>query len=145
MAGTADNAKRLAGKTEAQIAATVQGTAGPQGPAGAAGPAGPQGGAGPVGPAGPQGDKGDKGDTGPAGTAAVTIHTTPYTLDPGTDKVVTGNCTAGQKAVSGGFDSNGSVSNLDSKPTDADDGWLIDLFNADNKSSSGLLYVICLG
>jgi len=59
--------------------------------------------------------------------------------------VVTGNCAAGQKAVSGAFDSNGSVSNLDSRPTDVNDGWLIDLFNADNTSSSGLLYVICLG
>jgi len=141
-AGTADNANHLGGKTAAQIAATVHGPAGPQGPAGAAGPAGPQGGAG---PAGPQGDKGDKGDAGAAGTAAVTIHTTPYTLDPGTDKVVTGSCGPGQKAVSGGFDSDGSVSNLDSRPTDADDGWLIDLFNADDTSSSGLLYVVCLG
>jgi hypothetical protein len=89
--------------------------------------------------------QGPKGDTGPAGTAAVTIHTTPYTLDPGTDNVITGSCGAGQKAVSGGFDSNGSVSNFDSRPTDADDGWQIDLFNADNTSSSGLLYVVCLG
>ena len=147
-AGMADNATHLGGKTAAQIAATVHGAVGPQGPAGVAGPVGPQGGAGPAGPAGPQGDKGDKGDkgdTGPAGTAAVTIHTTPYTLDPGTDKVVTGSCGPGQKAVSGGFDSNGSVSNFDSRPTDADDGWQIDLFNADNTSSSGLLYVVCLG
>jgi hypothetical protein len=69
-ADSATNAKRLNGKTAAQIAASVHGATGPQGPvglpgaAGASGPAGPKGdagGAGPAGPAGPQGDKGDVG------------------------------------------------------------------------------------
>lgn len=75
----ADNARRLGGKTVAQIAAQargprgVQGVAGPAGPAGQTGPAGPrgetgsagaQGSAGPQGVAGAKGEKGDKGDTG---------------------------------------------------------------------------------
>lgn len=72
----ADNARRLGGKTVAQIAAQArgpkgeQGVAGPAGPAGAAGPrgdagpAGPQGSTGPQGAAGSKGEKGEKGDTG---------------------------------------------------------------------------------
>jgi hypothetical protein len=218
-AGTADNAKHLGGKTAAQIAATVHGSAGPQGPAGVTGPAGPKGDQGTAGPAGPtgatgpagpkgdkgdigagvkivgtvatpadlpssgttgdaylvggnayvwtgtswtnagpvQGPKGDTGDTGPAGpagpagpqgapgTAAASVHTQHYTLGPGGQDTITAGCATGQKAVGGGFDSDGSVTNFDSRPTDLDDGWQIILDNNDSTSSSGLVYVVCLG
>ena len=216
-ATVAGNAKRLGGKTAAQIAASVHGATGPQGPAGlagaagATGPAGAKGdagGAGPAGPAGPKGDvgaglkivgtvasqsalpttgttgdaylvggdlfvwtgtawtnagpvqgpkgdKGDKGDTGATGpqgiqgvpgTAAVSIHTQPYSVAANSGVTITGACTAGQKAVNGGFDSlAGTVFSLDSKPTPADDGWQILLVNADVNPTSGNVYAVCMG
>jgi hypothetical protein len=111
--------------------------------------------AGPV--QGPKGDKGDTGSTGatgpqgpegsqgPAGTAAVTIHTAPYSLAAGDTKAFTTDCASGQKAVGGGFDSDGSVFNFDTTPTAADDGWVIVLANPDSKADTGLTYTICLG
>jgi hypothetical protein len=107
---------------------------------------GPKGDKGDTGPAGPAGPQGVQGVQGAPGTAAVTIHQTAYTLGPVTDKVITGNCDAGQKAVNAGFDSNGGVFNFDSKPTALDDGWQIDLANPDTtNSASGFVYVVCLG
>jgi len=107
---------------------------------------GPKGDNGDTGPAGPAGPQGVQGVQGVPGTAAASVHKTPYTLGPDGENVITGSCDAGQKAVSGGFDSNGVVFSFDSRPTDADDGWRIDLANADSASSaSGLVYVVCLG
>jgi hypothetical protein len=109
--------------------------------------------AGPV--QGPKGDKGDTGATGPQGqqgiqgvpgTAAVSIHTTPFTVAANDLTTVTANCSVGEKAVNAGFDSNGDVFSEDTKPTAADDGWQIVLINADTTSSaSGTVYVVCLG
>jgi hypothetical protein len=107
---------------------------------------GPKGDKGDTGPAGPPGPQGAQGIQGLPGTAAVSVHTTSYTLGPGADNVITGSCASGQKAVNGGFDSNGAVFNFDTKPTALDDGWQIDLVNPDTTSSaSGLIYVVCLG
>ena len=109
--------------------------------------------AGPV--QGPKGDKGDKGDTGATGpqgiqgvpgTAAVSIHTQPYSVAANSGVTITGACTAGQKAVNGGFDSlAGTVFSLDSKPTPADDGWQILLVNDDVSPTSGNVYAVCMG
>ena len=109
--------------------------------------------AGPV--QGPKGDKGDKGDTGATGpqgiqgvpgTAAVSIHTQPYSVAANSGVTITGACTAGQKAVNGGFDSlAGTVFSLDSKPTPADDGWQILLVNDDVNPTSGNVYAVCMG
>jgi hypothetical protein len=106
--------------------------------------------AGPV--LGPKGDNGDtgatgpRGDQGPPGTAAVSIHTTAYTVAADDLTTVTGSCGAGQKAVSAGFDSNGDVFSADTQPTPADDGWRILLINADaDNPASGTVYVVCLG
>ena len=72
-AGTADNALKLGGKTQAQLAKTLRGARGPQGvqglagASGAMGPAGKQGVTGPQGPAGPQGSQGSQGAQGPQG------------------------------------------------------------------------------
>src|SRR5262245_1885090 len=63
-ADTATNAKKLGGKTPAQIKASLRGA---QGPAGSTGPAGAVGPAGPQGPQGPQGDQGPVGALGPQG------------------------------------------------------------------------------
>ena len=134
-AGTASNSLKLGGKTPAQLAKSLRGARGPQG---IQGPAGARGPAGPAGPAGT------------SGAAAVTVHTQPYTLGPSADQKFVTSCGAGQKAVGGGYDSNGdptgAVINLDLKPTAADDGWSIWLFNGDkNASHSGTVYAVCLG
>jgi hypothetical protein len=114
--------------------------------------------AGPV--QGPKGDKGDKGDTGTQGiqgiqgiqgtpgtpgTAAVSVHTQAYSLAANASALETVNCTAGQKAVSGGFDSDGNVFNYDTFPSVADDGWSIFLFNPDSGTDTGTVYAVCLG
>jgi hypothetical protein len=133
-AGTAGNALKLGGKTRAQLAQSFRGARGPQGlrgPAGAAGPAGP---------AGPAGSS-------PA--AAVSVHTTAYTLGAGANQTFVASCGAGQKAIGGGYDSDSAsaVINLDLKPTAADDGWSILLANQDknNVPHSGTVYAVCLG
>src|SRR5262245_60386050 len=71
-ADTATNAKKLGGKTPAQIKATLRGAPGPAGATGAtgaAGPAGPQGAQGAQGPQGDQGPQGQQGQPGPKGDA----------------------------------------------------------------------------
>ena len=148
------------GDTGAPGSAGAQGPAGPQGPAGAkgdpGGPVGPKGDTGAQGPTGatgatgPQGPPGPKGDPGAAGTAAVSVHTQAYTLamsgSAGDHNDFTTMCASGQKAVGGGFDSNTDVFSEDTRPTPADDGWTIFLFNNDSTgSASGTLYVTCLG
>jgi hypothetical protein len=110
---------------------------------------GPKGDTGTTGSQGPPGPQGPQGLQGAAGTAAVTIHTVSYSLNAtgtaGDTNVVTATCGAGQKAVSGGFDSNGNVFNEDTFPTVADDGWSIFLVNGDSTTSSGTVYAVCLG
>jgi hypothetical protein len=142
-ADTATDAKKLSGKTLVQLRAASRGARGPAGPAGPAGAAGAQGPKGDTGAAGPQGPRGA------AGTAAVTVHTQAYSLDAGGSAgdqgTFTANCDAGQLAVGGGFDSTGSVYNLDTRATHGDDGWTIYLVNADNGASTGTVYAYCLG
>jgi hypothetical protein len=79
----------------------------------------------------------------------VTVHSTPFSLAPNTDQVVTAMCGAGEKAVGGGFTSNGSVFNFDSDATAADDGWSIDVANGDttlaDPPANGTVHVYCLG
>jgi hypothetical protein len=80
----------------------------------------------------------------------VSVHTQAYTLtasgSAGDNNDFTTMCASGQKAVGGGFDSDTDVLSEDTRPTAADDGWKIFLFNNDSTSSaSGTLYVICLG
>ncbi len=54
-------------------------------------------------------------------------------------------CASGQKAIGGGYDSNGNIFNEDTFPTAADDGWSIFLVNYDNTTRTGTVYAICLG
>jgi hypothetical protein len=103
---------------------------------------GPQG---DVGPQGAQGNAGPQGPQGPAGTAAVSVHTQAFSLGGEGAAQITASCSAGQKAVSGGFTSNGDVFNEDTAPTPLDDGWSIYLINAGDSGASGTVYAICLG
>jgi hypothetical protein len=78
----------------------------------------------------------------------VTVHSAPYSLAANDSQTFVVSCGAGQKAVGGGYDGDGTgaVFNLDLKPTAADDGWSILLANADaNASHSGTVYATCLG
>jgi len=224
VADNALNAKKLGGKTPAELKSSLRGAQGPQGVAGpagapgAAGAVGPQGAQGAQGsqgspgPQGPQGEvgagleivgtvataadlpaagtttgdaylvagdlwvwggtawenagpvkgpKGDVGQVGPAGptgaagpqgvpgTAAVSVHTQAFTLGGSgstTDNdTFTVSCSDGQKAVSGGYTSNGDVMNEDTAPTAQDDGWSIFLFNNQDDPVAGTVYAICLG
>ena len=80
-ADVATNAKKLGGKTPAQIHASLLGARGPQGTQGSAGPQGAKGDTGatgapgPQGPQGSQGPKGDKGDTGAVGAGLKIVGT----------------------------------------------------------------------
>jgi hypothetical protein len=109
---------------------------------------GPKGDTGVVGPAGPAGPTGPAGAAGAAGTAAVSVHSAAYSLPASGDQTFVTSCGAGQKAVGGGYDGDGSgaVINLDLKPTAADDGWSIWLANTDTGGShAGTVYAVCLG
>lgn len=128
-AGTATNALKLGGKTPAQVKTTLRGAQGP---------------AGPTGPAGA------------AGSAQVSLQTKSFSLNmAGTDGdtlTVTASCGTGQKAVGGGYLTDGGVGleggvlGLDSAPTSADDGWSISLDNLDGGAShTGKVYAVCFG
>jgi hypothetical protein len=137
-AGTASNAVKFGGKTPAQLRAAWLGNSSKQGVPGPQGPKGDTGARGPAGPAGP------------AGGASMSVHAAAYSLavggTPGEKGLFTVNCGAGQKAVSGGYDADGTVLALMTHPTAADDGWQIYLDNADaGAAHSGTVYVVCQG
>jgi len=138
-AGTASNAVKFGGKTPAQLRAAWLGSASAK-----------QGGTGPQGPKGETGARGPAGPAGPAGSAAMSVHASAYSLAiggaPGEKGLFTVSCGAGQKAVSGGYDADGTVLALMTHPTAADDGWQIYLDNADaGAAHSGTVYVVCQG
>jgi hypothetical protein len=134
-AGTATNALKLAGKTPAQLKTGLRGATGPQGP---------------------QGPKGDAGAAGPAGTANVTLHTQAFTLNAagsdGDNQNITASCGSGQKATGGGYAPDGTpglesnILGFDSRPTAADDGWTVFVYNVDGSAShTGTVYAVCTG
>jgi hypothetical protein len=137
-AGTASNAMKFGGKTPAQLRAAWLGNSSKQGVPGPQGPKGDTGARGPAGPAGP------------AGSSSLSVHASAYSLavggTPGEKGLFTVSCGAGQKAVSGGYDADGTVLALMTHPTAADDGWQIYLDNADaGAAHSGTVYVVCQG
>jgi hypothetical protein len=128
-AATASNALKLGGKTPAQIKTSLRGAVGPAGPTGA---------------------------QGVAGSAQVSLHTQTFNLDvAGTDGgtgTITATCGSGQKAVGGGYLTDGAlgltggVLGSDSGPTAADDGWSVSLDNLDGSAAhTGKVYAICFG
>lgn len=148
------------GDTGAIGAAGPAGPKGDKGDVGAAGPAGPKGDKGDIGaagPAGPKGDKGDVGATGPAGPpgpqgpagAAGLNGSSIITVAGGKasgDKQFTVSCPAGDFALSGGFDIQGSVtasyrSSSTGDPTGTT-SWTIR--QSSGASLSGTVYVYCV-
>jgi hypothetical protein len=142
------------GATGAAGAVGPAGPAGPKGDTGAAGPAGAKGDAGATGAVGPAGPKGDTGATGPAGPqgpagADGLDGSTIITVAGGTasgDKQFTVSCPAGDFALSGGFNIQGSVtasfrSNASGDPTGTT-AWTIK--QSSGASLSGTVYVYCV-
>jgi hypothetical protein len=130
-AGTATNALKLGGKTPAQLRTSLRGAAGP------AGPAGP---------------------TGAAGSAKVSLQSQTFSLnasgDPagGDTAAITASCPSGQKAVGGGYSTDGGVGlsggvlGADSAPTATDGGWSVNLTNLDGGGThTGKVYAVCFG
>jgi hypothetical protein len=84
---------------------------------------------------------------GPASSAAglVTIKTASFSLaaKAGTEVIVT--CDGGQRALGGGFDSDGPVFNFDTRPMSNGAAWAMYLANPDEANAhSGTAYAICL-
>jgi hypothetical protein len=90
-----------------------------------AGTPGPQGAAGPQGPAGPQGRKGDPG---PSATSGLTTQTGSLVVASGGIDGGTVYCASGQRAVSGGFYSDGGFVYI-SRPSPDRSGWQVALDN----------------
>jgi Collagen triple helix repeat (20 copies) len=159
----ADGAQGLQGETGP---AGPTGAMGSQGPAGATGPQGPKGDAGATGAQGPKGDagatgaqgpagpKGDTGPTGPAGPqgpagAAGLNGSSIVTVAGGTasgDKQFTVSCPAGDFALSGGFDIQGSVtaSYRSSSTGDATGTTAWTIRQSSGAALSGTVYVYCV-
>jgi hypothetical protein len=57
---------------------------------------------------------------------------------------VTAACASGQKAISGGVQSDGLVLAFDSYPTTADDGWTMVVGNLDDSAHNGNVFAVCV-
>jgi hypothetical protein len=146
-ARVADNAKKLGGKTRAQIVATP-------------GPATTLGGktadeiAATPGPADTlNGKSADEiaATPGPASTAAgvVTERTTNYTLAPAGEQDFAAGCAAGEKVVGGGFNNNNlggaPALTLADRPSPDATVWRVFLVNlSDSDTASGQIFALCV-
>jgi hypothetical protein len=123
-----------------------QGVPGERGAVGPVGPTGPTGGIGPAGPTGPTGPTGPIGPAGPQGPpGSITgIITVERSFVPG-EKTIIVNCDPGFKAVSGGYDIQGSVTasyRSDSTGDDSGDtSWTVT--QTSGNTGSGKAYVYC--
>jgi hypothetical protein len=121
----ADNAKKLGGKTAAQVAAMP-------GPAATLG-----------------GKTADQiaAIPGPASAVAslVSIKSVSWSLNPGQEGPFTAACNAGQKATGGGFDNpTGSALAFESKPGTDGASWSVYELNVSSSApASGSVYVVC--
>jgi hypothetical protein len=116
----AENAKKLGGRTQAQIVSRAAAQAAAQA---ASAP-------------------------GPASTAAGTVSITTQslgTLAPGQERDVSVSCGSGQKVVGGGLSSDGAVFNLDSHPQN-DTTWRLYLVNGNETqpAANTNIYAVCI-
>ena len=84
---------------------------------------------------------------GPASTAAglVSTKTAAFSLNADGEGAFTVPCGAGEKALSGGFETNASVLSFDTRPTGDGSGWQIYLVNlSETTGASGTVYAVCL-
>jgi hypothetical protein len=112
-AKVSDNAKKLGGKTAAQLTTEAAAKAGPASSA----------------------------------SALVATRTASFSLNPNEQREFQVACSAGEKAVSGGFtyDSPALVLSIDSLPSSDGAAWRIYLMNvSDDQAASGTLQAVCL-
>jgi hypothetical protein len=77
--------------------------------------------------------------------ALTTTKTAAYSLGPSEGKDVSVACDAGQKAIGGGFDSNGVVVPLDTRASGDGASWTVFVQNLHSSQAfSGTAYAICL-
>ena len=84
---------------------------------------------------------------GPASSAAglVSVKTAAFSLGANGGSMFSAPCGSGEKALSGGFDTPGSVLSLDTLPTGDGSGWQIYLLNlSETAGASGTVYAVCL-
>lgn len=120
----ADNAKKLEGKTSAQLLATAA-KAAQQAAAAAAQAPGPA----------------------SSGAGLITVKSVPWSIAPNQGADFTAQCDAGQKAISGGWeDPSGWGHSWDSRPTPDGAGWKIYVTVGSNApgAQSGTVYAVCL-
>ena len=126
-AKVADNAKKLEGKTSAQLLATAN-SAAKQAAESAASAAASQ--------------------PGPASTAAglVTNKGAGFSIGPDQEQFITATCDPGSKAVGGGFNNPTAalVLSFGSYPTADGAGWTEDLVNIGSSTGSGNVVAMCL-
>ena len=164
-AGTADNAKRLAGhrasvtpkageipilglggKLPMSIGAVgPQGSQGPPGPKGLTGLTGPAGQRGAIGPAGPPGPPGTNGLQGPPGISGWQYVVVGIGLLAHTSQVWTANCPSGKKVLGGGVAGvHDTFFNLtESGPAGQGTGWQAWAYNAGPYSLNPYVWAIC--
>jgi len=77
--------------------------------------------------------------------ALITVRTAPWSLAAGAGNDFSVACSAGEKAVSGGYDNpNGDAIAFDSRPSSDGTAWRIFLSNTSSSAgASGTLYVVC--
>ena len=123
-AKVADNAKKLEGKTSAQLLATANSAARAAAESAASSVAQ---------------------QPGPASTAVglITVKSAPFSLGAQQGNYFTVTCDAGQKAISGGYDNPvGAALGWDSKPTADGAGW--STYLASSNGGAGTVFAVCL-
>ena len=83
---------------------------------------------------------------GPASTAAslVATRTSSFSLGAQAANQFTATCQSGEKAVGGGYSSNGAVLSAASAPTGDGASWQVLLVNIGDSSASGTAYAVCI-
>jgi len=83
---------------------------------------------------------------GPATGAAdlVAARTASFSIPPTDGRRVTATCQSGEKAISGGFSTNGVLIQVESAPSTDGASWQIGLLNIGDSSASGTAYALCL-
>ena len=106
---------------------------------------------GPQGPQGTQGPQGEQGPTGPQGAPGISgfhiVEGTTVSVDPGRTSQQTVNCPAGEKAISGGYETGSSINvtlNRTGPATTAGTGWYVRITNNDAAAKNWNAQAVCV-
>jgi hypothetical protein len=83
---------------------------------------------------------------GPASTAAslVTTRTTSFSVGAGNARSFTASCQSGEKAVGGGYTTDGALVSGPSAPTADGASWQVLVLNLGDSGASGTAYAVCI-